>query len=455
MNKMYAVMKREYLQAVRKKSFIIMTLLAPFLMAALMILPGLLMAKGMGTKRIAVLDGTGRLADTYAKPNEEPKEKDEQKSGGVQAEARKALSGRRRGPTLPSTMVVEYVNQAQSANLDETVKPYLQRLSVDKDSPQKLEGVFVVPKTAVSDPDAQMTYYSRSSTDIMTEERLARLANRSLQRMRLTANGISPETIDNLMQDLPSEAVQLSRSGQRKKGGELNFIVAFLFGAMLILPSLIYGQETMRGIVQEKTDRVVEVLVSSVSPMQLLTGKILGVAAVGLTQIAVWLLMASLLGAYGAATLAVANADINLSQFIRPIVGLYFFVFYILAYLTYVCVYAIAGAICNSEKEAQQFMMPIMMLMMAPWFLMMPIVLNPDAPFAVGFSLSPVFGPITMFVRAMVTDPPMWHILLSVAVSMLTILAFFWVTAKIFRIGILSYGKRPTIPELMRWVRVA
>jgi ABC-2 type transport system permease protein len=352
-------------------------------------------------------------------------------------------------------MVVEYVNQAQSANLDETVKPYLQRLSVDKDSPQKLEGVFVIPKTAVSDPDAQLTYYSRSSTDIMTEERLARLANRSLQRMRLTANGISPETIDDLMQDLPSQAVQLSRSGQRKKGGELNFIVAFLFGAMLILPSLIYGQETMRGIVQEKTDRVVEVLVSSVSPMQLLTGKILGVAAVGLTQLAVWLLMAGLLGAYGATTLAVANADINLSQFIRPIVGLYFFIFYILAYLTYVCVYAIAGAICNSEKEAQQFMMPIMMLMMAPWFLMMPIVLNPDAPFAVGFSLSPVFGPITMFVRAMVTDPPLWHILASIGVSLLTILAFFWVTAKIFRVGILSYGKRPTIPELMRWVRVA
>jgi ABC-2 type transport system permease protein len=92
---------------------------------------------------------------------------------------------------------------------------------------------------------------------------------------------------------------------------------------------------------------------------------------------------------------------------------------------------------------------------MAPWFLMMPIVMNPDAPFAVGFSLSPVFGPITMFVRSTVTDPPMWHFLVSIGVSILTILAFFWVTAKIFRIGILSYGKRPTIPELMRWVRVA
>ena len=451
MNKMFAVMKREYLQAVRRKSFIIMTLLLPFLMAAIAVLPGLVMAKGMGKKRVAVLDGTGKLQAAFARPNEEPK----QGKTDLRAEARKALSDRRRGADLPTQMSIEYVDQSQSADLQEAAKPYLRRLTVDKDAPEKLEGVFVVPKTAVSDPDAEMTYYSRSATDVIAQERLARLANRSLQRMRLTANGISPETIEALLQDAPVDAVQLSRSGQRTKGGELNFVVAFLFGAMLLLPSLVYGQETMRGIVQEKTDRVVEVLVSSVSPMQLLTGKILGVAAVGLTQIAVWLLMAALIGAYGAATLAVANADINFAQFIRPIVGVYFFVFYILAYLTYVCVYAIAGAICNSEREAQQFMMPIMMLMMAPWFLMMPIVMNPDAPFAVGFSLSPVFGPITMFVRATVTDPPLWHFLVSIASSVLTIIAFFWVTAKIFRIGILSYGKRPTIPELLRWVRVA
>ena len=448
MNKMFAVMKREYIQAVRRKSFIIMTLLLPFLMAAMVFLPGLLMSRGMGKKRIAVLDGTGRLAAAYAKPNEDPKaEKVDAKE-----EARKALRGR--GRELPAQMTVEYVNQA-GANLDETVKPFLKRMSLDKDAPEKLEGVFVIPASAVGDPETQMTYYSRSSTDLMGQERLARLANRSLQRMRLSANGISPEAVEDLLQDLPVNAIQLSRSGDQKTGGELNFIVAFLFGALLILPSLVYGQETMRGIVQEKTDRVVEVLVSSVTPVQLLTGKIIGVAAVGLTQIFVWLLMAGLIGAFGATTLAVAKADINLTQFIRPIVGLYFFIFYILAYLTYVCVYAIAGAICNSEKEAQQFMMPIMMLMMLPWFLMMPIVLNPDAPFAVGFSLSPVFGPITMFVRALVTDPPLWHLLVSIGVSIATIVAFFYVTAKIFRVGILSYGKRPTIPELIRWMRVA
>jgi ABC-2 type transport system permease protein len=449
---MFAVMKREYLQAVRKKMFIIMTLLLPFLMAGITILPALVMAKGMGSKRVAVLDGTGRLEAAFSKPNA-PDEAEAKKKLDPQQKATKALTERGRGPEIPAEMKIEYVNQSGAANIDVAAKPYLERLSRDDDATDKLESVFIIPSSAVADPNAKMAYYSRSATDLMTQERLARLANKSLQRMRLSANGINPELVDDLLEDLQVQAVQISRSGVKKTGGELNFIVAFIFGALLVLPSFVYGQETMRGIVQEKTDRVVEVLISSVSPKQLLTGKILGIAAVGLTQIAVWLTMVGLIGAFGAATLIAA--DVNLTQFIRPLVFIYFVIFFILGYLTYVCVYAIAGAVCNSDKEAQQFVMPIILLMMMPWFLMMPIVLNPDAPFAVAFSLAPVFGPMTMFVRAMVTDPPLWHILASMAISIVTITGFFWVTAKIFRIGILSYGKRPTIPEILRWVRVA
>ena len=445
MKKMFVVMKREYLQAVRKKMFIIMTLLFPFLMAGIMVLPGLMMTRGMGQKRIAVLDGTGQLKEAFAKPNEKEKVDPNE-------EARKAMTSGGRNRDLPSQIEIEYHDMAK-ANMDQSSKSYFERLSRDKDAPDKVEGVFVVPATAIANQDTRLTYYSRSATDLITQERLARLANRSLQRLRLTANGIEASKVENLLQDLTLDAVQLSRTGEKKTGGELNFLVAFIFGALLILPSFVYGQETMRGIVQEKTDRVVEVLISSVTPVELLTGKILGVAAVGLTQIFVWLTMIGVVGAYGAATLALA--DVNITQFVRPAVFVYFFVYFILAYLTYVCVYAIAGAVCNSEKEAQQFIMPIMMLMMAPWFLMMPIVMNPDAPFAVAFSLSPVFGPITMFVRTLVTEPPVWHIALSFVISIATIAVFFWVTAKIFRVGILSYGKRPTIPELWRWLKVA
>lgn len=451
MNKMLAVMKREYFQAVRKKMFIIMTLILPFLMAALTFLPGLIIAKGMGSKRIAVLDATGKLESAFAKPNA-PDEEDK-KAATPSDQAREAITKPKRGPKIPTDMRIEYVNEAAARDLDAATRPYLDRLNRDKKASDKLEGVFVIPASAVSDPSTKMTYYSRSATELIVQERMSRLANKSLQRMRLAANGINPELVDDLLEDLSVQAVQLSRSGEKKTGGELNFLFAFILAALLMIPSLVYGQETMRGIVQEKTDRVVEVLVSSMSPVQLLSGKILGIALVGLTQILVWLTMVGLIGVFGVATLEAA--DINVTQFIRPSVFVFFFIFFILGYLTYVCVYAIAGAVCNTEKEAQQFVMPIMMLMMVPWFLMMPIVLNPDAPFAVAFSLSPVFGPITMFVRVTVTDVPWWHILLTVAISIATISAFLWVTAKIFRIGILSYGKRPTIPEILRWVRVA
>jgi ABC-2 type transport system permease protein len=442
-------MKREYLQAVRKKVFIIMTLLFPFIMAALIFLPSLLVTKGIGKKRIAVIDGTGKLQEAFANPNAKDPE-EEQRDAKKEAQEAIEGGGRRRG--LPSTFTVEYVNKG-GADVEKEAKPYLARLTRDDEAADKLEGVFLIPAKAVEDQKTAMTYYSRSATDFVTQQRLGRLANRTLQSLRLSANGVQPDLVDKLLRDIEVEAVQISRTGEKKTGGELNFLFAFILGALLILPSFVYGQETMRGIVQEKSDRVVEVLISSMTPKELLTGKILGIAAVGLTQITVWLTIIGLAGAYGAAL--ASAADINLAQFVRPSVFGYFFLFFILAYLTYVCVYAIAGAVCNSDKEAQQFVMPIMMLMMVPWFLMMPIVMNPDAPFAVAFSLSPVFGPITMFVRTTVTEPPMWHLLVSIAVSLVTIVAFFWFTAKIFRIGILSYGKRPTIPELMKWVKVA
>lgn len=445
MNKMIAVLKREYLQTVRKKSFIIMTLILPFLMGALMIVPGLLMAKGMGVKRIAVLDGTGKLQDAFVKPNEtEPLD--------PKAEAQKSLTGNRRGPDLPTQLRIEYVDFSEST-VETDGKTYRDRLVRDNDASDKLEAVFVIPHAALTDEKAEFTYYSRSSTDLLIQERLSRLANRSLQRLRLTEAGMKPDLIEQLIRDLKVSSVQLSRSGQQKKGGELNFIVAFLFGALLVIPTLVFGQDIMRGIVQEKADRVVEVLVSSMTPMQLLTGKILGLAAVGLTQIFVWLTMLGLVGGFGATVLAVA--DINIGQFVRPAVFGYFLLFYVLGYLTYVCVYAIAGAACNTDREAQQFIGPVVLVMMMPWILMMPIVLNPDAPFAVAFSMAPVFAPMTMFVRLMVSEPPVWHVLVAIAVSIATIAAFFWVTAKIFRVGILSYGKRPTIPELWKWVKVA
>jgi len=428
--KLIAVFKREYLQAVRKKMFIIMTLLLPLLMSGIIVLPGFMVTQGLGEKHVVVLDATGKLSDAYV----EKKESDNPAA------------------KVASNMKIDYIDRTGAAALEQSAKPYLARFS-DSDKARLLDGVLLVPADAVTNPDARMKYYSRSATDFIVEEKLSSMTNQAVHRIRLAARGVNPNEIDRLMSTLHIDAIQLSKTGQQRKGGTANFIIGFVLTALLFIPSFVYGLEIMRGIIQEKTDRIVEVLVSSMTPAQLLIGKILGVAAVGLTQIGVWFLMAG--GVVATVGAGLTFAGTNVTQFIRPSMFVYFTIFFILGYLMYVCVYAIGGAVCNSEKEAQQLIMPITMIMMMPWFLLGGLITNPDSTLAVAFSLSPVFGPMTMFMRTLVADPPVWHIATTIAVSIVTIAVFFWITAKIFRVGILSYGKRPTIPELWRWVKVA
>jgi ABC-2 type transport system permease protein len=442
MNKMFAVIKREYLQAVRRKMFLFMTVFFPVLMSGLFILPTLLLSKGLGDKKVAVVDGTGALHSAFV-----------HRIAPEVPDPKKALTGGGRRAELPQSLDVEYADAHGQASLDAAAKPFLDRLNVDKSSDRRLDAVLLIPANAFEGNDAKMTFYSRSSTDLFSQERLGSIANRAIQRQRLAGRGIDPTVVDTLTREVPVSSVQLSKSGEQKKGSEANFIIGFIFAALLIIPSFIYGLETMRGIVQEKSERIVEVLVSSMSPRELLTGKILGVAAVGLTQVSVWLLAIAAAGTFGAASAMAAG--FNVTQFLRPMVFVYFALFFILGYLTFVCVYAIAGAACNTDREAQQLVAPIQMVMMLPWFVMFAIITNPDSTFAVVLSLMPVYGPMTMFVRTLVSEPPVWHVVVSIAVSIVTIMAFFYVTAKIFRVGILSYGKRPTIPELWRWMKVA
>ena len=431
MDKMLAVLKREYLAGVRKKMFIVMTLVFPLFLGGVFFIPMFMMTKGLGDKTVAVIDATGSLGATFKKSDDLTK-----------------ISGER-GPT---SMNIEYVDAHGQSNLDGYTKPYLDRL-VDPHNPRKLDAVLVVPPSALDSSDAQLKFYSRSAADIITQERLAAITNRGIHAHRLELRGLNEDEATRLLASAKVQGVQLSKTGEEKKGGTSNFLAGLLLCGLFMFPSFIYGLEIMRGIIQEKNDRVVEVLISSMTPKQLLTGKILGTALIGLTQVTVWLIMLGIAAVAGAAVLAEAGE--NILRFLHPMMFVYFIIFFLLAYLTYVCIYAIAGSACNSDKEAQQLVGPITMLMMLPWFLVAALITNPDSTLAVAFSLAPVFGPMTMFLRTLVADPPLWHLVVSVIVSLLTITLFFRVTAKIFRVGILSYGKRPTIPELWRWLKLA
>lgn len=441
MNKILAVLKREYLAAVRKKMFVIMTVLFPALMGLVFFVPMMLMSRSLSGKKVAVVDGTGRLHEAFSK----------QLLPEIQ-DPREAMSGKR-SSQLPQAIDVDYLDAHGAADLTPSTKRALDKLRDDAQGHHAYDAVLVVPTDAFTNPKAKLTFYSRAATDIITQQRLSSVTNDAIQRQRMTASGLSPALVESVMATLPVEGIQLSRAGEQKKGGELSFLVGMLMAVLLLIPSFVYGVEVMRGIIQEKNDRVVEILISSMSSSQLLIGKVLGLAAVGLTQILAWLTLFGMAAAFGGAVMVAAGVDVT--QFIRPMFFVYFLLFFILGYLTNVCVYAVAGSACNTDREAQQLIAPIQMVMMVPWFMMAAIITNPEGSLAVGMSLAPVYGPMVMFVRTMVSEPPMWHVGTTVVMSLATISIFLYATAKIFRVGILSYGKRPTLPELWRWLKVA
>lgn len=445
MRRSWVIFKREYGQAVRKKSFIFTTLLTPLLMVVPAVLPGLMISRGMGEKTAVVVDATGRLESAFAEGRH-----------NLLSE----ISGKGEVPPIASGMKapaalqveVDYV-KASGDGAPEITGALARLTGKDVAKERKVDAVLVVPADAFDSLEARLTFYSRSASDMMTQERLGRVVNRAIEAHRLRSQGLDPEEIAKSLRSLKLDVVQISRSGERVKGGEMNGVAGMLFAVLLFIPMLMWGVEIMRGILQEKTDRVVEILVSSMSPMELLTGKVLGLAAVGLTQVAVWLAMGIPVAAYfGAMAMA---AGINMGQFLRPGLVPYFLVFYVLGYLVYVCVYAVGGAITNSEKEAQNVMAPVMIVVMGPWFVMAPIMLNPESTLSVGLSLFPLFSPVIMFMRILLGDPPFWQIALSVVLTSALVYGMFWATAKIFRVGILSYGKRPTPRELWTWLRVA
>jgi len=439
--KLWAVLKREYRETVRKPSFLIMTVLAPFLLAALMLVPALLAAKGMGERRVAVLDGTGRLEKVAAELRKD-------------AEAASPFARKGQGGGGPVGRILPEYVALSGADLKDAVGPYLERLSGgDVPRERRLDGVLLVPSDALERPVASLTYFSRSAADLLAQDRLGRVVNRILQRERLAAYGIHPSEVESVLAPLPVRTVQVTKSGQERTGGEGSFVVAMLFLTLLFIPSLVYGQEVMRGVIQEKTDRVVEVLVSSMTPMELLSGKILGMAAIGLTQIAVWLAMAVALA--GAGLSQASSAGLDLSTVLRPAVAVWFVVFFLLSYLVTVGVYAAGGAIVSSEKEAQQVLTPVMFVFLVPWLLLMPILTNPDSTLSVVLSLVPIYTPMTMFIRILVSEPPAYQVALSLVLSVATIAFLLKATAKVFRAGILATGKRPTIPELWRWMKEA
>ncbi len=422
MRKLLVVIKREYLTRVRTKGFILGTILMPVFVLVFGIGPSLLMMLETGkSERLVVIDMTGVVF-----PEMEAITQDSlQWSGRVK------------------------LSQAEPANGVAELKQELSR-EVDQG---ELDAYLYLPADLFD--SYQVEYYARNVSDFKRLARAKRLVSEAVRRIRLAQSGLDADLVRGLMRGVDMRTFRVGPEGKEQADSGGMFVLTFILGFLLYMTLVIYGSFVMRSVIEEKSSRVVEVVVSSLRPFDLMAGKILGVGAVGLTQFAVWILALVLVTVYGS-SLATSMFG-QAGQIPIPSVPLstyvYFIIFFLLGYFLFASLYAGVGAMVNSDQEAQSVQFPIVMLLVLPFLLMFFVINNPDSSAARILSLIPFFAPILMFTRIVVQMPSLFEVWGSIVLLVLSVVASIWVIGKIYRVGILMYGKRPTLPEVVKWMR--
>jgi ABC-2 type transport system permease protein len=416
MDKLLAIIKREYLSRVRSKGFIIGTALSPLLMMSFALVP-LLVARSSGNQnyRIAVLDQTNDAA-LYERL-EQALTEDNARSDRYEVRREPALSAE------------EMESRQQALNQELTDK--------------KLDGYLVLPADVLERGRAE--YHAKNISNFGGSSRIRGAVNTAVIERRMAKAGIDPAHVSRL-----SKSIELERINERgeREGGQ-TVVLSFVLMMILYITILVYGIMVMRGVTEEKQSRIIEVLLSSVRPFELMLGKLIGIGLVGLTQYLIWAACALLISAYAAAQ---AMTPFKMPHV--PVSLMVFFVLYfLLGYFLYATLYATVGAIVSSEEDGQQMQMPVTMTIVIPMALSSLVMRNPNGLSSVILSLVPFFSPVLMFLRITIEQPPWWQIALSLVLLVSTILGVVWLAARIYRVGVLMYGKRPTLPELAKWLR--
>ncbi|MCH7530229.1 MAG: ABC transporter permease [Gemmatimonadetes bacterium] len=410
----WAVIRREYLQRVRSKWFIIVTLAAPILMIGMIVVPAFITARGdQADRNILVVDGSNVLYERLVS--------DLEAGGYTVAEERWTVD-----------VITDLRRQASDGDIG---------------------GFLVLDELTLETGEAVMYTNDRPSTirRVMLRSAIVRAA----LEYRLEEQGLD--------------------AGAMLAGGELRvemlvedgsdmddpqFLVAYMGTLFLYMVILIYAVSVMRATLEEKTTRMVEVIISSMKPWHLMLGKIVGVGAVSLTQMAVWLCMGVLVVGAGVPMLIAARPELasleNVVQVLPGLALLLLFVgFFLFGFFMYSGLYAAVGAMCSTEEEAQQAQFPVMMFLIVPILFVMQAIQDPLAPLVTGLSLFPLFTPVLMWARVAGGGVPGWQVGLSFVLMGATVFGVAWVAGRIYKVGILMAGKRPSLPELWRWVREA
>lgn len=418
------IIKREYLSRIQKKSFIVMTIVMPFLFIALIFVPLLLAGiKDSETKSIAIVDNTGQYAG-YLKTSE--------------------------------YYDFEVITDGSEGLKSKVGNEIFGILQINEDLSENSKGAtFFSEKQA---PVELLTYINNTFSEVVKSEKINTLA--------LNEN-IDPSIvvdIRRIMENTGDVQVTTMRWGDDGSEKETSTAVASAIGGfftfLMYMFILMYGSMVMQGVVEEKSNRIVEVMISSVKPFDLMMGKIIGIGLTGLTQLLIWFCLIAV--AFGLKSYFFSGTDLSevhnllaqvemLSSVNWVEIILYFLLLFIGGYLMYASLFAMFGAAVDNAQDTQQFVMPVTIIFLFAFYAGMYSIQNPDGPLAFWCSMIPLTSPIVMMVR-IPFEIPLWEKLLSVSILYITIFFVVKFAAKIYRVGILMYGKKPTIKEILKWI---
>ncbi|HPR64309.1 MAG TPA: ABC transporter permease [Thermoanaerobaculia bacterium] len=408
LSNLFVVFKREYLQRVRTVTFWISTIIFPVFMGAIVFIPILIGEKQKAEFKVVIVDPSEIV---YPMLKEE-------------------LDKSRHN--------IELI-KSRTEDTDELKRDVLGK---------KYNGYLIIPRDVLETGKVQ--YYGRNVANVIGLSRLETYVNRTVIATRLGERGISREDAGQIIQRVEFDTYKVTEKGEQKDKGA-SFFMAFLLFLTLYMVIILYGSFILRSVLEEKTTRVVEVLVTTIKPFPLMMGKIIGIAAVGFTQYMIWFVLGAVLF-----TAVLPGTGMAKEMGTMPITlgqSIYFFVFFILGYFMYAALYAGVGALYNSEQEAQQMATMIVIPLIIPILLMQAIMGDPNGTMSTVLSLIPLFTPLLMYLRILLETPPAWQVALGIGLCVLTVIFLTWISAKVYRVGIFMTGKKPTFKDIGRWIR--
>ena len=442
MRKFLAVVKREYVQRVRAKMFIVSTILLPVAMSAFGIVPAIILSIETPPLGVAVVDRTGKM---YGQLRQALFNDQSDQVATSQTPNGSTIEPRGIGRRSNADFVLEEVTVADRS--DEQIRAELdQRLRA-----KEIDGYIILPPDFLNHGEAE--FFNRNPGDVFSIRRLQSALNRAVREQRLIEAKVDSKTRQELFQPVELQAVKIGATGQERDSGG-SFALVFGIGLVMYLAILMYGQIILGAVIEEKETRIAEILFSSVRPFALMMGKLVGVSLVALTQLAIWALAFSAFALYGVNLLAARGMrttipSVPLSHYI------YFALFFLLGYFIYATIYALVGSMVTTAQEGGQLAIPIIMILVVSFYLFFPVSRSPDSTFSFWVSMIPFSAPVAMLVRIVTQTPPFWQIALSLLIGFGSVLAITWVAARVYRVGMLMYGKRASLPEALRWARQA